>query len=167
MQSDTALLATSTAACARLGCREPRVLHAWFFDFPPQKLPFCASRARTREPVLPAIMKIRVSSYTNNPAGSTKTLLHEMDLKVAELVLSGVAKGLEEGGAMNIVTGDCPAGFSGAEASDQSGNPDAELGSRREANDQARRCRTCGKRRAARSFPSPHSAACSMRYRSD
>jgi hypothetical protein len=68
---------------------------------------------------------------------------------------------------MNIVTGDCPAGFSGAEASDQSGNPDAELRRRGEANGQARRCRTCGKRRAAGSFPSPHSAVCSMCYRSE
>jgi hypothetical protein len=39
MQSDTALLETSTAAYVRLECRELRVLHAWFFDFPPQNSP--------------------------------------------------------------------------------------------------------------------------------
>jgi hypothetical protein len=55
---------------------------------------------------------------------------------------------------MNSVTGDCPAGFSGAEASAQSGNPEAELHGRGEANGQARRCRTGGKRPAASSFPS-------------
>src|SRR5208283_3995491 len=57
----TALLETSTAVYAQLRCHEPRVLHACSFDFPPQKLPLCASCDRTREPVFAANMEFRVS----------------------------------------------------------------------------------------------------------
>lgn len=104
MQSDTALLETSTAAYARLGCREPRVLHAWFFDFPPQKLPFCASRDMTREPFFQQQWQFRVIGAINKLSGTAKTLLHEMDLKVAGLVLSGIAKGLRWHGAERFTT---------------------------------------------------------------
>jgi hypothetical protein len=53
-----------------------------FFRLPPQKLPFCASRARTREPVFAANMEISCVRLNQKPAGDAKICLYEMASKV-------------------------------------------------------------------------------------
>ena len=83
MKSDTAPSATSTAFCGRSRCPEPRVVHAWFFECSPEKLPFGASRARTREPVFAANMEISWVRPNQQSCRKRQMLRHEMDLKVA------------------------------------------------------------------------------------
>ena len=39
MQTDIVPSGTNVVALGQSRCREPRVLHAWFFDFPPQISP--------------------------------------------------------------------------------------------------------------------------------
>ncbi len=64
------------------------------FDFPPDRSGVL--RDRTREPILHQRWQFRVIGGISNFAATAKTPLHEKDLKVAELVLSGAAKSLRE-----------------------------------------------------------------------
>lgn len=65
-------------------------MHA-FLSSSKRKLGVCASRARTREPVLAAKWQFRVPGEISGAARTAKMLVHEMDLIVAEVVLSGAA----------------------------------------------------------------------------
>jgi hypothetical protein len=53
-----------------------------FFDFPPKKLQFCASCARTRKPIFAANMEISCVRPNQQPCRKRQMLRHEMDLKV-------------------------------------------------------------------------------------
>jgi hypothetical protein len=65
---------------------------ARMFRFSSENLPFSARHGSGREPIFAAMMAISCAGRNWWPARTAKTLLHEMDLKVAELALSGAAK---------------------------------------------------------------------------
>jgi hypothetical protein len=91
MRMDNSLSETSTAACVRLKRREPPVLLAFSISSQ-QKPKFCALASELGSQFSQQRWQFRVSSKMRNPAGLTKNLFHEMDLKVRELSLSGAAK---------------------------------------------------------------------------
>jgi hypothetical protein len=96
---NTSLLATSTAACGQSRCRELRVLHACFSTFlrrsrrsSPPHMGIRPTATETLSYFLQRCWQISCLWELDPHGNVPKALFHEMNLKVAELTLSGAAK---------------------------------------------------------------------------
>jgi hypothetical protein len=87
----------TVASLWKVNAAVARALHAWF-DFPPNKNSGSALLApEFGSQFLQQWWRIRVPGEMNNLARTAKTLLHEMYLKVAELMLNDAGKYPEAG----------------------------------------------------------------------
>ena len=82
MWLDTVPLETSTAAYERLKCREPRVLHACFFNFLLRNSRSALLAPQLGSQFFAANMEISCVRLNQKPAGDAKICLYEMASKV-------------------------------------------------------------------------------------
>jgi hypothetical protein len=93
----------TVASFWRANAGEAGVVRAFLFSSK-RKLGVCALRDKTREPFFQQKWQFRVPGEISEPARTAKTLLHEMDLKVAELTRNWAAKCLT---GLHVMTSEC------------------------------------------------------------